>query len=99
MGAGAAGRGAGERVRLTGEVNSAHHQAIAQLGEGLRVNCYAEDGTIEGIEWAEPVGKPFLLAVQWHPERMYVNGFEDEFLYQVIRDRFVGEVRRARGLR
>jgi putative glutamine amidotransferase len=79
---------------VRGEVNSAHHQAIARLGEGLSVNCYAEDGTIEGIEWAVPEGRPFLLAVQWHPERMLVNGFEDVFLYGAIRDRFVGEVKK-----
>jgi putative glutamine amidotransferase len=84
---------------LRGEVNSAHHQAVGLLGVGLKVNCYAEDGTIEGIEWAEPAGRPFLLAVQWHPERMLVNGFEDEFLYGAIRDRFVGKVKMARGVR
>ncbi|HET6255583.1 MAG TPA: gamma-glutamyl-gamma-aminobutyrate hydrolase family protein [Puia sp.] len=76
----------------SGEVNSAHHQAVDRLGEGLRVNCYAEDGTIEGIEWAKPEGRPFLLAVQWHPERMLVNGMDNEFLYWAIRDRFVREV-------
>lgn len=81
--------------RLEGEVNSAHHQAIGRLGEGLRVNCHAEDGTIEGIEWAAPAGRPFLLAVQWHPERMLANRLEDEFLYKAIRDRFVEEVRRV----
>lgn len=79
--------------RLRGEVNSAHHQAVGELGEGLRVNCHAEDGTIEGIEWADKAGRPFLLAVQWHPERMLVNGFEDAFLYRAIRDRFVEEVK------
>ena len=83
---------------FSGEVNSAHHQAIDRLGEGLGVNCRAEDGTIEGVEWAEPAGRPFLLAVQWHPERMLANGFEDEFFYRAIRDRFVEEVRRARNL-
>ncbi len=77
----------------SGEVNSAHHQAIGRLGDGLKINCYAEDGTIEGIEWAEPDGRPFLLAVQWHPERMLANGLDDEFLYSKLRNRFLEEVR------
>jgi putative glutamine amidotransferase len=77
-----------------GRVNSAHHQAVERLGADLRVNCRAEDGTIEGIEWDEPAGKPFLLAVQWHPERMYVNGVGDRVLYRAIRDRFVAEIKK-----
>jgi len=77
-----------------GMVNSAHHQAVERLGDDLRVNCRAEDGTIEGIEWEEPAGKPFLLAVQWHPERMYINGVGDQVLYRAIRDRFVEEIKK-----
>jgi putative glutamine amidotransferase len=77
-----------------GVVNSAHHQAVERLGAGLRVNCRAEDGTIEGLEWAEPGGEPFLLAVQWHPERMYVNGVGDGKFYQAVRDRFIAEVKK-----
>jgi len=83
----------GERV-FRGKVNSAHHQAVERLGTDLRVSCRAEDGTIEGIEWEEPAGKPFLLAVQWHPERMYVNGVGDAVLYRAIRDRFIAEVKK-----
>ena len=48
-------------------VTSSHHQIIRDLAPGLAVNAVAEDGVIEGIE--DPQA-PFLLAVQWHPERM-----------------------------
>lgn len=78
-----------------GLVNSAHHQAIGVLGGGLRVNCRAEDGTIEGIEWAEPTGRSFLLAVQWHPERMFVNGVGDVPFYQRVRDEFVKAIKNS----
>jgi putative glutamine amidotransferase len=78
-----------------GEANSAHHQAIDRVGKGLRVNCRAEDGTIEGIEWADPAGKPFMIAVQWHPERMYTNGYSDALLYKGIRDRFIEAIKEA----
>lgn len=75
-----------------GEVNSAHHQAIDKLGSGLRINCMAEDGTIEGIEWADPAGKSFLLGVQWHPERMFTNGLRDAAFYRAIRERLIAEI-------
>lgn len=47
------------------EVNSAHHQAAKNVGEGVVVNALAEDGVIEGIE--DP-RRRFCLGVQWHPE-------------------------------
>jgi len=75
----------------SGETNSAHHQAIDKLGEGLRINCHADDGTIEGIEWSDPAGKPFLLGVQWHPERMFIHRMKDAAFYIRIRDRFLSE--------
>jgi putative glutamine amidotransferase len=81
---------------VKGEANSAHHQAIGKLGDGLKVNSRADDGVIEGIEWMERAGKPFMLAVQWHPERMFVNKFPDGFLYAKIRDRFVEEAAKGR---
>lgn len=60
--------------RLSGagraRVNSSHHQAVGRLAEPFAVTALAEDGTVEAYEWAQPGGKPFLLAVQWHPERM-----------------------------
>lgn len=47
-------------------VNSSHHQAVKELGKGLRVIARAPDGIIEAVIHEE---HPFLLGVQWHPER------------------------------
>lgn len=46
-------------------VNSCHHQAVKDLGAGLKAAAFAPDGVIEAIEHES---LPFF-AVQWHPER------------------------------
>ncbi|MFQ5506699.1 MAG: gamma-glutamyl-gamma-aminobutyrate hydrolase family protein [Planctomycetota bacterium] len=46
------------------EVNSVHHQAIKDLGKGLRAVAFASDGMIEAVEAEEG----FILGIQWHPE-------------------------------
>jgi putative glutamine amidotransferase len=48
-------------------VNSYHHQAVAKVGEGLRVNARARDGVVEGVEAVD--GRP-VLGVQFHPEEL-----------------------------
>jgi putative glutamine amidotransferase len=48
-------------------VNSHHHQAVDELGSGLKAVGWSEDGVIEAVEH---VTHPFLIAVQWHPERL-----------------------------
>jgi gamma-glutamyl-gamma-aminobutyrate hydrolase PuuD len=48
-------------------VNSYHHQAVKDIGDGLRVNCRARDGVIEGVEAVD--GRP-ILGVQFHPEEL-----------------------------
>jgi len=77
------------------KVNSAHHQSINQLGNGLAVNCIAEDGIIEGIEWADKTDKPFLLGVQWHPERMNKYQLSGSPLSKNIRDYFINEIKKT----
>lgn len=46
--------------------NSSHHQAVAELGEGLEAVQWTDDGVIEAIAH---VSLP-VWGVQWHPERM-----------------------------
>lgn len=48
-------------------VNSLHHQAVRIPGAGLSACAFASDGIIEAVEHAS---YPFLLGVQWHPERL-----------------------------
>lgn len=50
------------------EVNSSHHQAVKDLGEGLRIVARSPDGVIEATETTDP--DRFLIGVQWHPERL-----------------------------
>ena len=76
-----------------GDINSAHHQAIDKLGPALQSNSVSDDGTIEGLEWKDKTGKPFLLCVQWHPERMFQ--FPGSPLSVNIRNRFIEEIRKT----
>mgnify|MGYP000156119120 CR=1 FL=1 len=46
-------------------VNTIHHQAVDDIGTGLRIAATAPDGTVEAVEARD--GSP-VLAVQWHPE-------------------------------
>jgi putative glutamine amidotransferase len=53
-------------------VNSLHHQAVKVPGQGMVVSASARDGVIEAVEIP---GQPFVIGVQWHPERLFL---EDE---------------------
>jgi putative glutamine amidotransferase len=48
-------------------VNSTHHQAIKKLGSSLLAFAYSSDDLIEAFYLED---YPFLVGVQWHPERM-----------------------------
>lgn len=43
-----------------------HHQAIDELGPGLRAVGWADDGVVEAAELTD---RRFVVGVQWHPEQ------------------------------
>jgi putative glutamine amidotransferase len=63
-------------------VNSRHHQAVAEVGAGLKVSSKSPDGVIEGLERPD---LRFAVAVQWHPEDMLENFPLQRRLFQEFR--------------
>ena len=74
---------------VTVDVNSHHHQAVDRLAEGFRVVGRSEEGIVEVIEHEQ---HPYLIGVQWHPERL--GG--DAFMHQELFDDFVRACRESR---
>jgi putative glutamine amidotransferase len=74
-------------------VNSSHHQAVAQVAKPLRVTAVSRDGVVEGLELApEAAVRHYLLAVQFHPERLFARHAEHLELFRT----FVRACRRKR---
>lgn len=69
-------------------VNSAHHQGLSVLADELMASAYSPDNVIEAAEWRDKTGKPWLLCVQWHPERMK----QEEVCSKNIRETFLHQV-------
>jgi putative glutamine amidotransferase len=84
----------GSRLRqVLGEdrvaVNSFHHQAVKDLGQGLVASAWSvEDGLVEGIESPD---RSFVLGVQWHPESFWDRSPRFQPLFEAL-------VRAARGV-
>lgn len=51
-------------------VNTYHHQAVDKLSRSFKITARSNDGIIEAYEWKHAKNKPFLLAVQFHPEKL-----------------------------
>jgi putative glutamine amidotransferase len=49
------------------KVNSGHHQAVREVGQGFKVTGRSTDGLIEVLEY---IDCPMVLGVQWHPESL-----------------------------
>jgi putative glutamine amidotransferase len=70
-------------------VNSTHHQAVRDPGQGVLVSARAPDGVVEAIELPD---LPFAVGVQWHPEAVARHEARHAAIYR-------GLVRAARDAR
>ncbi len=61
-------------------VNSIHHQALKDLGKGIKVGGISPDGVIEVI-YSEINN---IIGVQWHPEMLLKKNEEMKCLFEVF---------------
>lgn len=69
------GKGPLMKGRFT--VNTSHHQAVREVADSLEVCAVSEDSLVEAVFLP---GYPFLVGVQWHPERL-----DDDFSRNLFR--------------
>ncbi len=75
--------------------NSAHHEAVDKVGEGLIVDQRSEDGVVEAMHHRS--GR--IFSVQWHPERMcFRHRREDTVDGSVVLEWFLRQCEAGRGL-
>jgi len=72
-------------------VNSFHHQCVGELGKTLKISAKSPGGIIESIENDNSQRKSFVLGVQWHPERYYI---QDPGNLKIL-EQFFNEVRKT----
>lgn len=68
----------GEETAVT---YSGHHQAVKELGKRLTVSSTAPDGIVEAIE---NKSHPWLLGVQWHPEKSAASDPSQQKLFDEL---------------
>lgn len=68
--------------------NSYHHQAVDQVGAGLKVVARAGDGIVEAVE-AE--AGSLVLGVQWHPEMTFKYLNEQRAPFDVLLQALLSE--------
>ncbi|MBC7862292.1 MAG: gamma-glutamyl-gamma-aminobutyrate hydrolase family protein, partial [Bacteroidia bacterium] len=76
-----------------GEINSAHHQALGKISEELIPCAFSPDGVVEAAEYKDKTNKPFLLCVQWHPERLKATEETIPFTKN-IREAFIQSIKK-----
>lgn len=77
-------------AKITGRrylgVNSTHHQAVGRIADPLRPVAASADGIVEGVELRPEAAHwlPFLVAVQFHPERLQQRHAEHRAIFSAF---------------
>jgi putative glutamine amidotransferase len=77
-------------AKITGSlslgVNSTHHQAVSEVAGPLRAVALSADQVVEGLELKPEAAHclPFLLSVQFHPERLAPRSAEHRALFDAF---------------
>jgi putative glutamine amidotransferase len=79
-------------ARQTLGVNSTHHQAVGQVAPPLQVTALSPDGIVEATELKPEAARalPFLLTVQFHPERLAQRFAEHQAIFRAFAEACVG---------
>ena len=74
-----------ELIRIMGadqvSTYSGHHQAVDRIGVGLEVAALAPDGIVEALVAQK---HPWLIGVQWHPEKSTENDPTQQRLFDEL---------------
>lgn len=72
-------------------VNSRHHQGLTKtdVSPSFKASAYAPDGIVEAMESTD---RPWVVAVQWHPERK-----QDAYIYEPCKALFKAFVDACQG--
>jgi putative glutamine amidotransferase len=65
-------------------INSSHHQGVREPAEPLVAVARTQDGIVEAMEWKPEAARrmPFLLSVQFHPERLTERHAEHRAIFR-----------------
>jgi putative glutamine amidotransferase len=69
-------------------VNSSHHQGVEKIAKPLFATAVSKDGIVEGMELGPEYRRllPYLVSVQFHPERLFARHREHLKLFQDFMD-------------
>ncbi len=62
-------------------VNSRHHQALKEIGDGLVVAALSPDGIVEAVESRQ---HRYIVGVQWHPEDLLGHDHAMRHLFESL---------------